>query len=269
MTLPISDVSARTRLRPAAALLALALPWADAIAQGPAQPRPAAAVSAAPAVALQPVSAPAGDLRSFGQQWLAQRLPRDAVPAGAPGLRVEVQVGELDPRLQLAPCARIEPWLPPGTRLWGRSRVGLRCVDGAQWNVFLPVTVQAFGPAWLPTRPIPAGTALTLADFTNGEADWAAQPSPVAQAPEQWVGQLAAQALTPGQPLRLSMLRPPQAFAAGSTVRLLVQGAGFSVSGEGQAISAGHVGQPVRVRTDSGRTVSGIVLDNRTVQINL
>jgi flagella basal body P-ring formation protein FlgA len=35
-----------------------------------------------------------------------------------PGMRLEVEVGELDPRLKLAPCDRIEPYLPSGVRLW-------------------------------------------------------------------------------------------------------------------------------------------------------
>ena len=34
-------------------------------------------------------------------------------------------MGSLDPRLKLAPCNQVEPHLPAGTRLWGRSRIGL------------------------------------------------------------------------------------------------------------------------------------------------
>jgi flagella basal body P-ring formation protein FlgA len=30
------------------------------------------------------------------------------------GVRVEVKVGKLDPRLKLAPCLHIDPYLPPG-----------------------------------------------------------------------------------------------------------------------------------------------------------
>lgn len=218
-------------------------------------------------------AAPHGaDLRLFGQQWLGTALAQQSAAtqgAGQPPLRLDVRVGELDPRLQLAPCARVEPFLPPGARLWGASRVGLRCAEGARWNIFLPVTVRAFGPAWLPTRPIAAGSALSESDFTVGEADWAAQPSPVVQSPAQWVGQVAALPLSPGQALRQNMLRPPQAFAAGATVRLLIEGPGFSVSGEGQAMSAGHVGQTVRVRTDNGRAIAGTVIDLRTVRVAL
>src|SRR5437867_13048141 len=51
--------------------------------------------------------------------------------AAFPGGEVEISVGEPDPRLTLAPCARYEPFLPPGARLIGRTSLGVRCVEGA------------------------------------------------------------------------------------------------------------------------------------------
>src|SRR5699024_10714439 len=67
-----------------------------------------------------------------------------AVANGAAGgHRVEVVIGQLDPRLHLAPCARIEPYVPVGVRLWGKARIGLRCKEGAvPWNVYLPIIVK-------------------------------------------------------------------------------------------------------------------------------
>ena len=60
-----------------------------------------------------------------------------------------------------------------------------------------------------------------------------------------------------------------RSFAAGAAVRILAQGVGFSVSSDGQALSAGVVGQLARVRTEAGRVISGEVLDARTVKITL
>ena len=57
--------------------------------------------------------------------------------------RIEIEPGQLDPRLKLTPCRRIEPYLPTGSTAWGRTRVGLRCLQGpTRWNVYLPVTVR-------------------------------------------------------------------------------------------------------------------------------
>ena len=81
------------------------------------------------------------------QRWLESAVVQ-AAPVQGRALRMEVLVGALDPRLQLAPCAKVEPYMPPGTRLWGKSRLGLRCLAGTtRWNVFMPVTVKAMGRA--------------------------------------------------------------------------------------------------------------------------
>jgi len=61
------------------------------------------------------------------QRWLDEAVA--AVRTSETGsLRMEVTVGALDSRLKLAPCAKVEPYLPPGTRLWGKTRLGLRCM---------------------------------------------------------------------------------------------------------------------------------------------
>lgn len=185
-------------------------------------------------------------------------------------LRAELLVGSLDSRLRLAPCARVEPHLPAGTRLWGRARVGLRCVDGpTRWNVFLPVTVKAWGPAWVLKRPVPAGEVLTQEDAELAEVDWAEQSASVLANPAMWVGQQAAFTLQPGQPLRQHMVRATQAFSAGSQVRVTQSGAGFQVVVTGQALSSGLIGQATRVRLPSGKVVTGLVRDGQTVELAL
>jgi len=50
---------------------------------------------------------------------------------------------------------------------------------------------------------------------------------------------------------------------------LLVQGGGFQISSQAQALSPGVVGQLARVRTDSGRVLTATVLDARTVQVEM
>ncbi|MCO5103490.1 MAG: flagellar basal body P-ring formation protein FlgA [Burkholderiaceae bacterium] len=209
----------------------------------------------------------AATLTQITQSWIdsslrggAQQLP----------LRMEVEVGELDPRLRLAPCARVEPYLPAGSRLWGRTRLGLRCTEGAtRWNVFLPVTVKAFGPAWVLTGNVSSGAVLTQADATEAEIDWAADASSVVADPSLWVGQVAARPLQAGQALRQSMVRAPKLFQAGAQVRVSAEGAGYAVSAGGQALSAGSVGQTVRVRMDNGKIISGVVDENGTIAVKL
>lgn len=203
------------------------------------------------------------------QQWIDQELARSQSTQAMP-LRMEVVVGSLDERLRLAPCAKVEPYLPAGQRLWGRTRLGLRCTDGAvRWNVFLPVQVKAFGPGWVLKGNVASGAVLNQGDAMEAEVDWAADNAAIVSDPAQWVGQVAARMLLPGQALRQSMVKPPQAFAAGTQVRVVAQGPGFQVTADGQALGAGVVGQLVRVRMENGRIMNGTVLDRNTVQVEI
>jgi flagella basal body P-ring formation protein FlgA len=193
---------------------------------------------------------------------------RDTGPAAAP--RVEVVVGRLDPRLRLAPCQRIEPYLPEGARAWGRSRIGLRCAQGAvKWNVYLPVTVKVWGRALVAANGLSAGSVLSAADVAQAEVDLAEDASAPLVDAQAVVGRTLARSLAPGQSLRASHLKARQYFTAGEPVTVLARGAGFSVAGEAVALSNGIEGQVARVRTDSGRVLAGMPVAERRVEIGL
>lgn len=190
----------------------------------------------------------------------AQDAPAGNAGGGSMPLRMEVQLGQLDSRLRLAACAKVEPYLPAGSRLWGRTRLGLRCLQGAvPWNVFLPVTVKAWGPAWVLQSAVPIGRPLAAEDAIQAEVDWAEDLAPVFANAQDWVGMVAARPLAAGQALRQNMLRPPPLFASGAQVQVMVNGGGFAVSTSGKAMAAAGEGQIVRVRMDNGRLVSGTV----------
>lgn len=190
-----------------------------------------------------------------------------AIPAGA---RLEVEAGQLDPRLRLASCNRIQAYLPAGVKPWGRTRVGLRCTDGpVAWNVYLPVTVRVWGQAVVTAGSLPAETVLSAADLRLSEVDLAEQPSPACTSMAELIGRRVARALPPGATLRADSLRARQWFAAGDTVRVITQGTGFAVSSEAQAMSPGLEGQPARLRTESGRILSAWPVGERRAEVRM
>jgi flagella basal body P-ring formation protein FlgA len=199
------------------------------------------------------------------KQWLQNN---EATPANGVGVntRLEVEVGNLDPRLHLAPCSRIEPYIPTGTRLWGRSRIGIRCLEGAaRWDVSLPVTVKVWGRGWVLNTALAEGTPITAALLSESEIDLAADNQAPIIDPHQWQGQVAARQLAAGQVLRASVLRPVQLFAAGTQVRVVLEGKGFVVTADGQALAPGVQGKPVRIRLENGRILNATPVDERSV----
>ena len=246
------------------AFLVLALVDGEARADEP-------AAAAATSSATGATSAPGTGLDPALEQQVRALAQEAGGAAPAPGVtRIEVVVGRLDPRLHLAPCERIEPHLPPGTRLWGRTRIGLRCAQGpSPWNVFLPITIRAWGRGLVATNGAPAGTTLQAGDVSVGEVDLAETASPALLDPDQAVGRLLAQPLRPGQSVRVAHLRARQWFAAGDTVHVVAVGSGFRLEGEGQALSNGVEGQSARVRTESGRIVTGQPVGERRMEVPL
>jgi flagella basal body P-ring formation protein FlgA len=209
------------------------------------------------------------DLMSQAKQWLQLTIKQNQQSSSTP-LRMDVKMGALDSRLRLASCGKVELYLPVGTRLWGKTRLGMRCLEGAsKWNVFLPVTVKAVGKAWVLRRDVAPGALLTQEDLMQADVDWAEEVSPVLAEPSQWMGQVAIRSLGTGQSLRQNMVRPAQVFQAGAQVRVLAQGEGYQISADGQALSAGIVGQATRVKMENGRIMSATVLDARTVRLEL
>lgn len=207
------------------------------------------------------------DLYVSAQRWVNDMLSqqRSELP-----LRMEVEVGQLDRRLTLAPCSHVEPYLPPNTRLWGKTRLGLRCVQGAvKWNVFLPITVKAMGPAWVIKGQVAPGATLVASDAMAMEVDWAEKSGAIAANQSDWVGKTATRLLSTGQAVRQDMVKAAQVFQTGAQVRVVAVGIGFEISTRAQALSAGVVGQNAMVRMENGQVVTGTVSDERTVRIVL
>lgn len=198
---------------------------------------------------------------------LAQQSAAQLAPAGA---RVEVTAGQLDARLRLAPCTRIQPLLLAGASPWGRTRVGLRCLEGAvPWSVHLPVTVRVWALALVPVAPLPVGTRLDGTELQVIETDWAAAPGkPFTQA-DELNGRVLVRPLAAGAPVRPADLRPRQWFAQGDTVQILAQGRGFAISTEGQALAPGIEGQTVPVRTEAGRILKALPVAQGRVELPL
>ncbi|MGI4797999.1 MAG: flagellar basal body P-ring formation chaperone FlgA [Janthinobacterium lividum] len=256
---------------------------APSVASSPVPTLTAAAAIAAPSVAAAllaaapdpgasapPAHATIGpDLQAQIRQMVASGT-QGIVKPGSGITRVDVELGVLDPRLHLAPCARVEPYLPNGMRLAGRSRIGLRCLEGTtRWNVYMPITVRIFGPALVAARTLQAGAVLAEGDLSTAEIDLADEPSPAMTQLPTVVGRILARPMTSGQGLRQATLKSRLWFAVGDTVSIAAVGEGFAVAGEGQAMTPGIEGQPAKVKTESGRIVTGMPVSSRRLEVQL
>jgi flagellar basal body P-ring formation protein FlgA len=218
--------------------------------------------SAGPVAGTDGAGVGAETLRLF----IAQRVQHSKSIAAAIQ-RVEVKLGALDARVQLAPCGQIDPYAPAGAKLWGRTVIGVRCVSGANWNMLMPITVSIWGNVLVATSSLAAGTPVSAADFQMQEVEWSRETSLPVFNPTDLDGRTLSRALQPGQPVRADMLRATPVLTAGDTVTLRISGTGFAISAQGQALASAGEGQSVRVKTEQGRTLVGVARIGKTVEV--
>ncbi len=235
----------------------------------------ALAAFASSLVAAQvPAALPAADLaRALA---LAQQTAERLAPAGA---EVNAALGRMDPRLNPAPCARAEPFLPRGVPAWGATRIGLRCSQGpVAWTLYLPVQVQVRAGGLSLKAPLPAGAVLTEADLQRTAVDWSARPQAPLVDLQDAVGRTLARAVSAGSALLPADLKARRWFAAGDRVKVVSGGPGFAIAAEGMALSDGQDGQRVRVQLllrggegepERGPVVQGLAVAERQVELPL
>jgi flagella basal body P-ring formation protein FlgA len=169
--------------------------------------------------------------------------------------KVDYQIEELDSRIVLAPCTNLETFLPSGSQLIGKTSVGVRCAKQNGWQILVPVQIKITLPLLVSARQLPVGHTLQEQDIsrqtieisrTDGYTD-----------AKQVIGKVLRYSIAAGQVLRDDMLRPPYSVTQGQIVQTTIRGKGFSIRGEGVAMSNASEGQSVQVRVGSGRMISG------------
>ena len=269
--MPVVVAPAQAVTRPAAGVQPIAVnPAAGNAAaaqlRGTAAVPPAAAQTQAQAAAQPAAPVPAGqqDGESIRRAALAYLQQQSA---GLPG-KVDISVATVFPR-GLAACTTLEPFLPTGARVWGRTTVGVRCSGERPWTLYLQAKVSIHATYFLASRSIAPGELLSAADLIARDGDLTLLPQAVITDPAQAVGSVSLMRVSAGLPLRRDMLKSADSVTIGQSVKVVAQGANFAISAEGSAMNNASPGQPVRVKTANGQIIQGIVKDGGTVVIQL
>ena len=212
----------------------------------------------AAAAAIQPLES----VRSAAEAFV-----RSEMPPGESG--VVITAGRLDSRLRLASCAgALEASLLSGARLQAQTSVAVGCRRGADWTVYVPVTVQSRIAVWALRAPQVQGARLSAADVV---------------AETRLVSGLAVGYLTDISQLARSTLRHPLPAGAvltsadllpdfmvrqGEQVTLVASVDGIRVRAAGLALESGRYGALIRVQNaSSAKVVQGVIESDRVVEV--
>lgn len=195
----------------------------------------------------------------------AERYARQQTQ-GMPG-KVQIKMGSLDVT-RLPPCTAHEAFSPSGTRLSGKTHVGVRCLGPAIWSVLVPVHIAVTGSYLTTSRPLAAGQTISAGDLVVSTGDLSNMPTGILGDPQAAIGKTLRNSLGAGQPLRSDQLVAPLVIRQGQTVRVVSAGPGFAVSSEGKAMNNAAEGQIAQIRMGSGQTVSGVAKADGSVEIS-
>lgn len=186
---------------------------------------------------------------------------------GLPG-QVSVEISPLDSGNRLKPCKAFDVSLPSGAKAWGKTNVVVRCLDEANWRVYIPVHIRVKAPYLISARPIAQGQVVVEEDLTSQTGDLSELPANILTESERVIGKVAASSIPAGRPLRADMVKAQMVIRQGQTVRAVSHGPGFAVANEGRALNNAVEGQLVQVRLNGGQVVSGIAKASGIVEIS-
>ena len=186
---------------------------------------------------------------------------------GLPG-QASFTISPMDPRNNLMPCKDFDVAMTPGSKLWGRTSVTVRCQGEGGWKIFVPAQIHVVGNYLVTARALSQGQTVVEADLTRNSGDLTSLPDGILTEMNQAVGRSAAQSVPAGRPLRGDMLRQTTAVQQGQSVKVISKGPGFQVTGgDGRALNNAIDGQVVQVKMANGHIVSGIARPGGVVEV--
>jgi flagellar basal body P-ring formation protein FlgA len=202
-------------------------------------------------------------------QTVAEREAAQRLSTPTAGQRLEV--GPIDPRLRLTPCALPLTAKPaPGMASRNRLVVEIRCAAPDAWHLYVPVRIVGVQHTVRATHALLTGEVLRDADIEIIDLDMADLPPGSLDGQALAIGQTVARPIAKGSLLSNRDLMAAPAIQKGQTVTLLARNGAMDIKMAGRALDDALINQRVRAtNTSSGRVVDGVATSRGVVEVNL
>jgi flagella basal body P-ring formation protein FlgA len=155
----------------------------------------------------------------------------------------------------------------PDSKGDGICLVGLEGAGGSGTNVYVPFKVQVRTALYSLNRNVKKGETIGLADVSAKETYLqgftAAYPSGI----EEIVGKAAKKEMSAGQMITRQMLEERVMVAKGDMVNLTLENDKLLIQARGVALEKGAIGDSVRVKSASGKEISGRVTGSNSISV--
>jgi len=198
----------------------------------------------------------------------AQKKIRDMVLThpSLTGLDVVVSIGK--PSRNMGECG-VDPefvFASPQSRPWGPFQMVVRC-NRPVWTMAVPVQTRVEGPSVVASRYLAPGARIRPEDVQVVKGDITRSPPDLVRQAAEVVGKAPVRPVQQGSVLLLNNLREPAVIKIGEVVQVQVSGKGFQATGEGVAVTAGAIGDSIRIRMPDGQQVTGQAVRPGVVEV--
>ena len=202
-------------------------------------------------------------IRSAAQTFVTERVPKQA-----PGA-VTVNVGALDSRLRLAPCADpLKVSLPAGATFRERMTVAVSCAGISTWTVYVPIAIETQTSVLVLRRAVNRGTRLTADDVETQTRVVQGTGDSYLTDVAELKGRMLKRPLGAGAALTAEAMSDELVVKRGQHVTLLAAVGGLEVRASGVAMNDAATAGRVRVQNiSSNRIVEGVVESPDVIRI--
>ncbi len=224
--------------------------------------------------------AAAGIFLLFGNADGMEYQSRDSIRAAVDGFLqhryqgdrdIEVEIGHIDNRLQLAKCATpLDVIRPEGARLLGHSTVTVKCSSRPGWKIYVPVRIRRFRQVLVARHALPRGSYLQPRDVMLMRRDVATLHSGYFTRFSEIQEMVTKRNLRQGHLLTPGVVKPPRLVRRGEAITILAKSGNLAIRVKGHALMDGRKGDVIRVRNDrSRREFQAQVVAPGVVKVNI
>lgn len=203
-------------------------------------------------------------LRDKVADFIDQQLPQFGQS------KVIKEIGSLDPRLHLAPCAddELQIYIPNNASLLDSSTIGLRCQGSKPWSLYLPVKFSVMTAVLTAKQPLVLGAVIRADDLQLQDFDSKRLSQGYFTDPKALIGVTLKHGINPGAVITPADITIPKLVNRGDTVQVQVLVEGIQVSTKALALSDGRLGDFIPVKNlNSSKVFDAKVISNQQVEV--
>lgn len=187
-------------------------------------------------------------------------------------IRPKINVGHLDSRLRLAACDKpLEAFTTDGSKIKGRTTIGVRCRGSQPWSIHVPATIAIFENVAVTTTALMRGHLMTAADIRLEQRNMKQiSGRHFIRDLDQIIGKVLKRPISEDKVIQVSYLEMPTLVRRGQIVTILAITNGLVVRMNGKSMMDGAMGDLIQVRNPkSKKIINGTVTAVGEVRVNL